>query len=175
MTRKGFYPKTRWSGLIQFVQIEDFLIVWGAVKKHYPNYLPTLLRYLNGFYSYNYNLMVCRKEIFDGFAEWLFTILNEAEKYYKPSGYSNSKRSLAYIAEVLTAVYFIHNKCKIKEMPMVFEGQEVSQLSFKWRLLRAALQNTVWHFIKDRPIRVDPSVYRGMKEDGIDLDCSMEI
>lgn len=175
MNRKGFYPKTRWSGLIPFIQIEDFLLVWGGVKKIYPDYLPTLLQYLNGFYSYNYNLIVCRKDLFDRFAEWMFMIFAEVEKYYKPSGYSNSKRSLAYIAEVLTAVYFIHNKCKIKEMPMVFEGKVVPDLGLGWRMLRFLLQNTIWRFTKNRNIRIDPSVYRGMIEDGIDLDCRIEL
>lgn len=175
MGRKGFYPKTRWSGLIPFIQIEDFLIVWGSIKKICPDYLPTMLQYLNGYYSYNYNLIVCRKVLFDKFAEWMFSIFDEVEKYYRPSGYANSKRSLAYIAEVLTAVYFIHNKCKIKEMPIVFEGKEVPNIGFKWRCLRAFLQNIVWRLTKNRPIRIDPSVYRGMKEDGIELDCSMEI
>lgn len=175
MSRKGFYPKTRWSGLIPFVQIEDFLLVWGSIKKICPEYLPTMLQYLNGYYSYNYNLIVCRKELFDKFAEWMFGIFNEAEKYYRSSDYANSKRALAYLAEVLTAVYFIHNKCKIKEMPMIFEGKEVPNLGFKWRCLRSILQNTVWKLTKNKPIRIDPSVYRGMKEDGIDLDCSMEL
>ena len=145
MNRKGFYPKTRWCGLIPFIQIEDFLLVWGAVKKIHPDYLPTLLQYLNGFYSYNYNLIVCRKDLFDRFAEWMFSIFDEVEKYYKPSGYSNSKRALAYIAEVLTAVYFIHNQCKIKEMPMVFEGKVVPDLGLGWRVFHVSCGSLLVH------------------------------
>ena len=174
MSPKGFYPFTRWRGYLLTCQSEDFLILWGVMKKICPDYLPTLLQYMNGYISYNYNILVCKKELFDKYEEWIHSILPEFEKYYRPSAYANSSRALAYLAEILTAVYFIHHKCKIKELPMVFEGVEQPRISFPYRCLRAFLQGVIWPRTKNRPLRIDPSIYRGMEEDGIDLDFRIE-
>lgn len=70
-------------------------------------------------------MVICRKNLYDRYAEWVFAICNEMEKYVRYSSYSNSSRLFGYVIELLTPVFFIHNNCKIKTMNIVFEGERL--------------------------------------------------
>lgn len=170
LTRRALCLHTKWNVMLQYAQTEDLLIIRGAIKKLYPEFLPTLNQYWKGFMAYNYNMVVCRKELYDKYAEWLLSICLEYEKHYKPSSYSNAKRIIGYMAEMLTPVFFIHNNCKIKELPFSLEGRKSSKHPLHHRVLMSLLQNTLWRKIKNTKPIIDESIYRGMEADGIDLD-----
>lgn len=163
-------PHMRWSALLQYVQIEDIMILRGVIRKLCPDYLVTLNQYLRDYKSNPFNMVVCKKTLFDEYAQWLFGILFECEKYIRYSGYSNSKRVMGYLAELLCPVYFIHNHYKIKEMPVLVNG-ELRLHSWQGKLEYFILKNCIWRFNKNSSPYVCDSIYRGLQNDGIDLDC----
>lgn len=168
---KNLHIQSRWHYFLMHVQMEDYLIMRGVMKKQCPEYLSTLNSYLRGYYDYPGNMLVCRKVLYDKYAEWLFGILFEMEKYVRYSGYTNSSRVIGYIAELLTPVYFLHHHCKIKECAFRFDGK-LRKLSLKQTMAMWFLQNTMHRVMKKRTVWVNPSFYRGLKMDGIDLDCT---
>lgn len=59
------------------------------------------------------NMFIMRKDMFDDYCSWLFSILQEVEKRINISNYNNvQKRIFGYMAERLFMVYLQANKCK---------------------------------------------------------------
>ncbi len=122
LPKKYFRPNNRFFSVLTYMQMEDFLILRGVMKKLCPEYLPTLNSFLRGYIDYPFNMVICRKDLYDKYAEWLFSICNEMEKYVKYSEYVNSSRLFGYTIELLTPIYFIHNRKKIKTMDVLVGG-----------------------------------------------------
>lgn len=106
-----------YSCFARFVSGEDLTILSQVVRKLYPQYYPTLVRLCDGVKFYPFNMFICKKELYDKYAEWMFSILFECEKYIRTSPYSNAKRTIGYLAEMITQVFFIHSKLEIKTVP----------------------------------------------------------
>ena len=170
MSVKKFRPRTRFVTTLSYMQMEDYLILKGCLKKLYPEYVPSLNRYLRGYIDYPFNMVICKKELYDKYAEWMFSIFEEMGKYVKSSGYTNGKRMFAYMSELLTALFFIHNNCKIKEIPVTFDGK-VLKPTFINKLVMLTGQTFIHPFTKNLPFSIDPCFKLGLKNDGFDLDC----
>lgn len=165
-----FRSRTRLFTVLTYLQMEDFLILKGAIKKICPEYMDTFNSFLNDYIDHPFNMMVCRKELYDKYAEWAFSICFEMEKYVKYSSYSNGSRLLGYVLELLTPVYFLHNKCRIKKMAVNFDGH-VIKMGRRDKLKMSLFHNIIWRHRKSGVYYpLDPSIIRGMKADGIDIE-----
>lgn len=168
LAKKFLRLKSRLHTILTCVQAEDFIIMRDVLKKLYPDYLLTLNRFLRDYLDHPFNMVVCRKEIYDQYSAWMFSICFEMEKYVRYSNYSNSARLFAYVTELLTPVFFIHNKCKIKEISVVKESVEIKDPLIN-RVYAFIMHNTIFRIRKDVPIEIDASFMRGLKQDGIDI------
>ena len=61
-------------------------------------------------------MFICKKALFDQYAEWLFDVLFECEKYIKPSPYTRGRRTLAYMGEFLLPVYLMYHQCRVESV-----------------------------------------------------------
>lgn len=99
---------------------EDIYIFAHYFKKLYPDFSDTFDSY---FYQGNVinpcNMFVCRKELFDKFAEWQFNFLFKLEKVIKFSEYTRLKRIMGYYGENMLRLYCLIHHLKIKELPIV--------------------------------------------------------
>lgn len=88
----------------------DWDVMLGAIKELYPEYVAAADEVQSGIYYYAYNMFITRKEIFDEYCEWLFTILSYCEKKIgmKEDNYQN--RYIGFLAERLLLIYFTYNK-----------------------------------------------------------------
>ena len=160
---------SRWSFLQTFVCAEDLAFMLKVVRKLYPDYYKTLSQYGFGSIDYPFNMLICRKELFDKYAEWIFSILFECEKHIKPSPYSRARRVYGYLAEFLTPVFFLHNGYKIKplhyyrtEWNVKMGGLDIFQKTKKY-----ILRNLINFRDKHSLIEIDGAVENGFKNDGI--------
>ena len=106
----------RYNFLKTFVSGEDLTIMLLVIKKLYPEYYITVSDYANGYIDYPLNMFICRRSLFDNYATWIFNILFECEKYIKLSPYSRARRVFGYLSEFLMPIFFMHQKCNIKEI-----------------------------------------------------------
>lgn len=108
----------------QFCYSHDPL-VWNSIreilKNKYPEYLYNFdkINYQN--YEYLFNMLICRKELFDEYCEWLFSVLFLLEPTVDLSRYNDyNKRMFGFVAERLFNIWIKHRKIKVKELPVVF-------------------------------------------------------
>lgn len=169
LPKKYFRPRTRLFTVLTYMQMEDFLILRAVLKKVAPDYLPTFHRFLRDYIDYPFNMVICRKSLYDRYASWVFSICNEMEKYVQYSSYPNSSRLFGYIIELLTPVYFLHHRCKIKEMEVLFQGK---RFKMHWlnRLRMMYRHAIIAPLSRYEPIWLDPSFFRGLKQAGVNLE-----
>ena len=148
--------------------LEDMVIFFMVIKKLYPQYEESVISYFNNNMDISYNMFICKKNIFDDFCEWQFSILFECEKLMKLSQYTRLRRIFGYLGECLLPVYMLHNKFKIKhDLVVSFIGIKGKKHFTKSRYLYSL-------FNREKPSSLekmisDPAVYTGLKNDGIDL------
>lgn len=167
-----------YSCFVKFIGGENMAITAQVIKKLCPEYYDSLIQLGNGVKFHPYNMFICKKEIHDRFAEWIFPILFECEKYIKPSPYSNANRVIGYIAEMIAQLFFVHNKLKIKSVPYmsVDNGKECiikPPLSHNLRLMvQEFLLKTLFKgklLIDSKYKFTNPAFLAGLKKDGIEV------
>lgn len=96
------------------------------INKIYPDYVESFDQYINGKSSYYFNMMICKKSLFDKYCEWLFNILFELEKETDLTEYTvQQARIYGYLSELLLNVYIIKNELDVKEMVVVNTEQNI--------------------------------------------------
>lgn len=119
------------SNEIQFsclpnLHAKDFDSVCETVLELYPEYSAAVDKFRKGHDVYWYNMFIMRKEIFFDYSEWLFRILEAAEKKITFSEYdAQEKRTLAFMAERLLTIYIFNRmerkpETKLKHLKITF-------------------------------------------------------
>ncbi len=98
---------------IHSISYEDIAIFLQVLKKMYPEYEKTAINHIWSNRMHKNNMLICKKELFDKYAEWFFGLADECEKYIRLSPYSRARRVYAYLAEFFMPLYFIHNHYRI--------------------------------------------------------------
>lgn len=152
----------------QALTLEDLTIFFMVIKKLYPEYMETVISYFTNNIEIPYNMFICKKDMFDDFCKWQFSILFECEKYFRISQYTRLKRIFGYLSEALLPIYMKHHKYKIKhDLIVSFIGIHGKKRFKKSKYLYSLFNRNKPHNIRE--MINDPAVYIGLKNDGIDL------
>lgn len=179
MVEPSWHLDSVYAYFAKYIGAENMTILWMVMKKMHPDYVNTLELVCDGVKFYPFNMLLCKKTLFDEYAEWIFSILEECEKYVKTSPYTNGRRALAYMAELLTGIYFIHRGLKIKTVPyykiedgnrfLISRTADEEQLFSNFENLR--------HSIFAQKVQIDraekfinPAILLGLKKDGIVIE-----
>lgn len=119
MVLPDYHLDSIYSCFVKFIGGENMAILAQVIKKMSPEYYDTLIQLGDDVKYYPFNMFICKKEIYDQYASWIFPILMECEKHILPSPYSNANRVIGYIAEMITQLFFINNGLKIKYVPYI--------------------------------------------------------
>lgn len=112
---------------------KDLVRVREILKRKCSEYLETYDTFMRGNRIHFFNMMVCRKELFDDYCQWLFDILFELEKEVDYSDYNDyQKRIFGFLSERLLNVYVQQNHLKVFEMGVINTEEK---WSLKKRLL----------------------------------------
>ncbi len=162
---------TRWEYFKTFVCSEDLAIMQMVVQKMYPEYYKTLSQSGFDFVDFPLNMLICRRDLFEEYATWVFSILFECEKHVKLSPYSRQRRLYGYLAELLMPVFFIHNGYKMKSVRYYkTESNSIEGgLSLHHKAMRFVLRNLIYFQDKKNTLQVDPSVDSGLISDNINI------
>lgn len=179
MVEPSWHIDSVYSYFAKFMGAENMTILSMVMKKRFPDDYNTLEKICDGIKFHPFNMLLSRKRQFDDYCQWMFTILEECGKYINSSPYTNARRALAYMAELLTGVYFIHRQLKIKSVPFykIEDGQKVlathtEEDKRNMTLYESLLQNELSDkVIADRKEKFDnPAILLGLRNDGIVIE-----
>lgn len=99
------------------VRAHDLILLRQTIERVAPDYLQAYDTVIQGKKTYLCNLFICKKERWDDYCAWLFSILFEMEKDVDMTGYSvQEQRLYGYLAERLFTVYVLKNGLRVKEL-----------------------------------------------------------
>ena len=103
--------------------IKDYNIALKILLRKYPEFKEAAKTYNKSDFAYFTNSFIMKKELFMEYAEWMFSILFDAEKYMPEKPWNKHDRLMGYISERLLGIYITYlkqKKYKIKELSSVF-------------------------------------------------------
>ncbi len=119
------------DGYASDYNIFDLVTTGEVIRQMYPAYYDAFERLVHENGTYFGNMMVASKELYDEYAEWLFTIFAEVEKRINPGGYDDyHKRVYGFISEFLLYVWVKVKGLKVYEckVGMTTEKYETGQM-----------------------------------------------
>ena len=122
--------------------IKDLDLVLQIIKKKYPDiYVRTNDILKKNSQIYPTNMLICKKELFDKYAEWLFSILFELEEEIQKNVEQRTpyqQRAYGFLAERLMAVFIAANdSIKVKELPILYHEDKLSNyLKYKIKVIK---------------------------------------
>ncbi len=135
----------------RFHSKKDFHMVRQVIKQKYPDYLDSFDEAMGKCFLFSYNMMVCKKDVFDGYCAWLFDILEACEAQADLTGYDQyQQRIFGFLSERLLMVYLLHHKLSVAEMA-VWET-EVDK-STKWESKKWEMITVVKNFWNNHGIK----------------------
>lgn len=103
------------------LNVIDISVLEKIILKLYPDYRSSL-EYV--FYHKQdvpqRNMFIMKKEFFDKYCDFLFSILFQVEKYIKLSPYKHFQRVFGYMGEILLPLFCYHNNLKINRRRILF-------------------------------------------------------
>ena len=116
------------------------------IETKYPDYIETYDRYFNENKASLFNMLFCKREIFDAYCEWLFSILFVLEKQVDLENlYTYQQRLYGFLSERLLNVWVIKNKLVVKHLPVIHMELPVFD---RIRLVRRRFTNRFRFWIK---------------------------
>lgn len=106
-------PRTVFSQFINAHYVKDILLLKDIINMIYPDYSLSFEQVMNQSILYPFNMFIAKKEVFNKYCEWLFSILFFYEKKNNISEYDSYQRRLyGFLAERLFTVWIVHNYTK---------------------------------------------------------------
>ncbi len=100
----------------------DMVELDKAIKLISPDYYDTYIQFVNGKSSYLYNMCIMKKEMFDAYCDWLFSILSFIESDYDISQEDAYRARLyGFLSERLLGVWINQNieQSRIKQCRVI--------------------------------------------------------
>ena len=116
------------------------------IETKYPDYIETYDRYFNENKASLFNMLFCKREIFDAYCEWLFSILFVLKKQVDLAKLNTYQQRLyGFLSERLLNVWVIKNKLVVKHLPVIHMELPVFD---RIRLVRRRFTNRFRFWIK---------------------------
>lgn len=93
---------------------EDFVLMKNVLRKHFPEYYKVAEDYFSQELFVPYNMVIAKRAVFNEYAEWIFSVLEEIERLWTPHGNEYQDRAIAFLGERLMGVYFLYHRNRLK-------------------------------------------------------------
>lgn len=125
LSQRGYTWGTSVKGQYEKKHIkEDLDKCEKILKRKYSDYSMYFDKVFDNDHYCPFNMIICRKKLFNDYCEWLFDILFELEKEIDLSNReSYNARVYGFLSERLLNVWVLKNNLKVKELP-VFNNEE---------------------------------------------------
>ncbi len=118
--------------------IKDYDICRDVIGEKYPDYLNAFDKVSAQKTLYQYNMLICKKELFDSYCQWLFDILFEVERRVDIRKYdAYNQRIFGFLSERLFNVWLEYKQLNVKKCEVYNIEDSLAQL------LKANLKNVI--------------------------------
>ena len=119
--KRKYYIETNRSHYNHAHPGESLDLTEQIIKEKYPGYAEAFSLVMNRTWAHMFNMLVMRKDLFDSYCEWLFSILFELEKRLDISSFdSYNSRVFGFVGERLLDVWLEKNRIPYKEQNVSF-------------------------------------------------------
>ena len=119
--KRKYYIETIRSHYNHSYYEKDLNETENIIKEIYPEYSIAFNKVMNRTWAHMFNMFVMRKDYFNEYCEWLFTILFELEKRIDISSYTVMEaRVFGFISELLLDVWLETKQIRYKEVNVSF-------------------------------------------------------
>ena len=113
-----------------FLDARALPVFLDVLRTLFPEYEASAEEYLRGYMHRGYNCFIMKRELFDAFCQFAFTVLDETVRRLKGTGYlERFERTPGYLGEILYGIFVHHlrkqHQYKIKELQLVYFEQTV--------------------------------------------------
>lgn len=112
------YPSVHYPDISKqhsrYIDETDWDALQQALKETASEYYGKFDHIFQKQFFYNYNMLIARREVFDDYCSFLFSVLGRTEELTNPKGWERSDRFAGYLGENLTTLYFMANRDKLK-------------------------------------------------------------
>lgn len=123
--KRRYYIETLWSHYEHTHDINHLEKTRLIIEQTCPEYLPSFEKVMKRTWGHMFNMFIMKRELFDGYCEWLFNILFRVEKEVDFSKLSSfDARLFGRISEFLLDVWIEKNSYHYKEIKMIQMGNE---------------------------------------------------
>ena len=118
--KRKYYIENLYDHYKHTMYIEPLDMAGLIIAQKYPEYSAEFQKIHTRTSAHMFNMCIMKREILEGYCDWLFGILFELEKRVNASQYSDfHKRFYGRISELLLDVYLNTNHIKYAEVPVV--------------------------------------------------------
>ena len=118
--KRHYWIETIYSQYIHAHHEQDLTVTRAVIAERCPAYLAAYDQKMQRRSGHTFNMLVMRRDLFDAYCSWLFSVLFEVEKRLDISSYdAYSSRVFGFIAERMLDVWVWTNHVPYTEMPVL--------------------------------------------------------
>jgi hypothetical protein len=122
---RNYVFETNYSQYVNSHHSADLDATRQIIEEKHPEYLSPFDKRMSASKGHRFNMFIMKKELADGYCEWLFDILSELECRLDISSYSmKDKRVFGYVAERLLDVWIDAHELRTTDLDYIFIGKE---------------------------------------------------
>lgn len=122
---RNYYIETNYSHYVHAHPAESIDLTREILRQQFPDYLPAFNSVMNRTKAHRFNMLLMKKNVFDAYCTWLFSVLFALEQQLDISSYdAYNQRIFGFISERLLDVYLEKNNLAYKEIDFLFMENE---------------------------------------------------
>lgn len=123
--RRNYYIETVYNQYVHAHPAEPLDLALKLAAECGEGYAEAVERMKKRSWTHIYNMFIMKRDIFDGYCQWLFDILFRVEQAIDISAFSQyDKRVFGFLSERLLDIYLEANHIGYKEVPVMFMEQQ---------------------------------------------------
>ena len=121
--QRRYYIESLYSHFVHlpYTYEKDIGILRDIIGETCPEYLEAFDKVMKRSHAHMFNIFVMKKECFDRYCQWFFSVILEADRRIDVSGYTAMEaRAVAFLGEFLLDVWNEKQKIVFVELPVMF-------------------------------------------------------
>lgn len=118
---RNYYIETNYTQYVHAHHAEDLDFTREILAAKFPEYVPAYDAYMKRTIGHRFNMFIMKRELFNEYCEWMFSILFELEGRLDISNYNAyDARVFGFVSERLLDIWIETKKLNYKELPCMF-------------------------------------------------------